>query len=136
MDGGAALRVSAISVLRSSIRYWSSGAMLGYEVLASCARPRRAAHSTATNAKVPNVIVLSIFRFIDFPLDSDFNTRSRPMMNKPPSNCFPDFHSLSLGVKPLSRPSPLRHPYIHGAAVPSDHLATGITNSVMGSGPP
>jgi hypothetical protein len=41
--------------------------MLGYEVLASAARPDRGAHSTATNAKVANVIFLTIFRFIDFP---------------------------------------------------------------------
>src|SRR5690349_13929312 len=29
-----------------------------------------------------------------------------------------------------------RHSYIAGAALPSDHLSTAITNSVMGSGPP
>src|ERR1700731_4225415 len=30
MDSGAALRASAISPFRSSVRYWSRGAMLGY----------------------------------------------------------------------------------------------------------
>src|SRR5258708_18134432 len=100
MDGGAALRVSAISVLRSSIRYWSSGAMLGYEVLASCARPRRAAHSTATNAKVPNVIVLTIFRFIDFSLRYGFRyTFETYDDDRTPLNWFPDFHSLLAGVE-------------------------------------
>src|SRR5262249_49809662 len=83
MDGGAALRASAISAFRSAIRYWSSGAMLGYGVLASCARPGRAAHSTATNAKVPNVTVLTIFRFIGFAFDTDSNTPSRAMMIEP-----------------------------------------------------
>jgi hypothetical protein len=46
--------------------------MLGYGVLASAARPRRGAHSTATNAKVPDVIILTIFPFIDFPLRCEF----------------------------------------------------------------
>jgi hypothetical protein len=42
--------------------------MVGYGVLGSAARPDRAAHSTATNAKVANVIFLTIVRLIDFPL--------------------------------------------------------------------
>jgi len=46
--------------------------MLGYGVLGSAARPGRAAHSIATNAKVPIVIVVTIFRFIDFPLRYGF----------------------------------------------------------------
>ena len=46
--------------------------MLGYRVVASAARPDLAAHSAATNAKVLNVIVLTIFRFIDFPLRYGF----------------------------------------------------------------
>jgi hypothetical protein len=46
--------------------------MLGYGVLASAARPGRAAHSNATNAKVPIVIVVTIFRFIDFPFGDRF----------------------------------------------------------------
>jgi hypothetical protein len=46
--------------------------MLGYGVLASAARPSRAAHSTATKAKVANVIFLIMFRFIDFPLRYGF----------------------------------------------------------------
>src|SRR5215469_5555993 len=71
MDGGAALRARAISTSRS-IKYWSSGAMLGYGVLLSAARPGRDAHSTAINAKVPNVTVLTIFRFIDFLLRYGF----------------------------------------------------------------
>jgi hypothetical protein len=54
--------------------------MLGYGVVASAARPDRAAHSTATNAKVLNVIVLTIFRFIDFPFDTDSNTPSKRVM--------------------------------------------------------
>jgi hypothetical protein len=52
--------------------------LVGYGFLASAARPGRAAHSTATNAKLLNVIVLIIFRFIDFPFDTDTNTPSRP----------------------------------------------------------
>jgi hypothetical protein len=46
--------------------------MVGYGVLGSAARPGRAAHSTATNAKVPNVIFLTIVRLIDFPLRYGF----------------------------------------------------------------
>jgi len=46
--------------------------LVGYGFLASCARPGRAPHSTATNAKVPDVIVLTNFRFIDFPLRYGF----------------------------------------------------------------
>src|SRR5215472_6213871 len=81
--------------------------LVGYGFLASAARAGRAAHSAATNARVPNVIVLTIFRFIDFPLRYTAAARSFS----------------------------LKHSYITGAAVPSDHLPTGITNSVMGSGP-
>src|SRR4029077_17843772 len=32
MDSGAALRAKVISALRSVIRYWSMGAMLGYDI--------------------------------------------------------------------------------------------------------
>jgi hypothetical protein len=46
--------------------------MLGYGVLTSAARPGRAAESIATNAKVPIVIVLTIFRVIDFLLRYGF----------------------------------------------------------------
>jgi hypothetical protein len=46
--------------------------MLGYGVLASAAGPGRAVQSTATNAKVANVIILAMFRFIDFPLRYGF----------------------------------------------------------------
>jgi hypothetical protein len=42
--------------------------MLGYGVLASAARPGRAAQSIATNAKVLKLIVLTISRFIDLSL--------------------------------------------------------------------
>src|SRR5580692_6738768 len=44
-------------------------------------------------------------------------------------------HSLLIRLKPLSRSLSLRHSYITGATVPSDHLPTAITNSVIGSGP-
>jgi hypothetical protein len=71
MDGGAAVRARAISASRSAIRYCSSGAMREYGVLASAAGRGRAAHSTAPNAKIANVIVLTIFRFIDFSFDTD-----------------------------------------------------------------
>jgi hypothetical protein len=54
--------------------------MLGYGVVASAARPDRAAHSTANNAKVLNVIVLTMLRFIDFPFHTDFNMPSKPVM--------------------------------------------------------
>jgi hypothetical protein len=46
--------------------------MLGYGVLASAARAGRAAHTMATNAKVPIVIIVTIFRFIDFSLRYGF----------------------------------------------------------------
>jgi len=42
--------------------------MVGYGVLGSAARPGRAAHNTAPNAKVANVIFLTIVRLIDFSL--------------------------------------------------------------------
>ena len=84
--------------------------LVGYGFDASEAGAGRTAHSAATDAKVTNVIVLTIFRFIDFPLFYGFQ--------------FTAARSFSL-----------RHFYIAGAAVPSDHLPTGITNSVMGSGP-
>jgi hypothetical protein len=50
MDFGAALRASAISELRFSIRYWSRGAILGYSDLASWAIAYRAVAITTTNA--------------------------------------------------------------------------------------
>jgi hypothetical protein len=110
--------------------------LVGYGFLASAARPGRAAHSSATNAKILNVIVLIIFRFIDFPLRYGFQYTLETYDDGTPLNWFPDFHSLLAGVKLLSHFFSLRHSYITGAAVPSDHLPTGITNSVMGSGPP
>jgi hypothetical protein len=42
--------------------------LVGYGFLASAAPPGRGAHTIASNAKVPVVIVVTIFRFIDFPL--------------------------------------------------------------------
>src|SRR5271170_2660284 len=68
MASGAALRATAISVSRS-IRYWSSGAMLGSAAFASCTGARHAALSKITRAKLRNAIVLTIFRFIDFLRD-------------------------------------------------------------------
>src|ERR1035441_5536117 len=68
MDSGAALRASAISEPRSSIRYWSTGAMAGYEALASCPRACHTAPSKMTSAALLSVIVLRIFRCIDFSL--------------------------------------------------------------------
>lgn len=68
---GLGFGARAISASRS-ITHCSSRAMLLYEVLASAARPGRAAHGTAINAKVPDVIVLTVFRFIDFPLRYGF----------------------------------------------------------------
>src|SRR6266567_3929035 len=51
MESGAALRASVISASRS-IRYWSSGAMLGYGVLGSWACVCHDAPSKTTSAKV------------------------------------------------------------------------------------
>src|SRR5580692_6656035 len=58
---GAALRARAISAFRSVIKYWSSGAMLGYGALAFCACPCHAVLSTTTSA-----IVLISVEFMDF----------------------------------------------------------------------
>src|ERR1035441_7974831 len=69
MDSGAALLASAISAFRS-IRYWSSGAMLGYGALASCACACLTAASMATRASLVSAIVLQVFRFIDFSGDT------------------------------------------------------------------
>src|SRR5579863_9780835 len=69
MDGGAALRARAISASRSGMRYWSSGAMLGYGFLASsCACARQ-----APSMKAPNAIVFISVRFIEFSLQRGFN---------------------------------------------------------------
>ena len=57
--------------------------MLGYGVLASAARPSCAMHSTATNAKVPTVIGVTILRFIDFPLRIGFQYTLEHMMPQP-----------------------------------------------------
>ena len=75
--------------------------LVGYGFLASAARPGRAAHSTATNAKILNVIVLIIFRFIDFPLRYGYQYTLETY--DAPLNWFPDFNSLLAGVKPLPR---------------------------------
>jgi hypothetical protein len=72
MDSGAALRASAISASRSSIRYWSTGAMFGYGVLVSCGCAFHAAPSTTTNAKLRTTNVVGPFRLIDFSQDLDF----------------------------------------------------------------
>src|ERR1039458_9495733 len=71
MDSGAALRARTISAFRSAIKYWSSGAMLRYGVLASCACACQAELSKTTSANPPNAIVPTIFRFIDFPSDGE-----------------------------------------------------------------
>src|ERR1700675_1621689 len=64
MDSGAALRAMAISAFRSPTRYWSSGAMLGYGVLGSCACDCHVPHSKIASTTVPNAIVGTIFRCI------------------------------------------------------------------------
>ena len=46
---------------------------------------------------------------------------------------YPHFHSPLLRLKLMSRSFSSRHSYTAGAAAPSAHLPTGITNSVMSS---
>src|SRR5271169_636552 len=82
MASGAALRARVISALRSAIRYWSSGAMLEYGALASCASACHAVLSTTTSTKLPRVIVLTILRFIDFPLRYGLKYAFKPMMRQ------------------------------------------------------
>src|ERR1700683_2110499 len=65
-DSGAALFASSISAFRS-MRYWSSGAMVGYGDLASCACARHAPPNTTSIAKLLVAIVQRVFRFIDLP---------------------------------------------------------------------
>src|ERR1700686_3683072 len=84
---GAALRAMAISALRSAIRYWSSGAMLGYCALASFACACHAVLSTTTSAKLPSAIVLTVFRFIDFPLRYGLKYAFKPMMQQSQTDC-------------------------------------------------
>lgn len=48
---------------------------------------------------------------------------------------YPDWTRVYLHSARGEAASHLDISYIAGAAVPSDHLATGITNSVIGSGP-
>src|ERR1700720_1389955 len=57
MDSGAARRASATSAFRS-IKYWVTGAMFGYGVLASCACARDTAPSMVSSAKTMGAIVL------------------------------------------------------------------------------
>src|ERR1039458_2955075 len=64
MDSGAALRARAISAFRS-IRYWSSGAILGYGVLASCAWACHTKPSKTTSPKLLNATILTAFCCID-----------------------------------------------------------------------
>src|ERR1700689_2951675 len=52
MDAGAALRARAISASRSAIKYWSSGAMVGYCVLASSAHACREAPEKQLRTKI------------------------------------------------------------------------------------
>src|SRR5580704_13954407 len=78
-DSGAALRASVISAFRSAIRYWSSGAMLGYGVLGPCACDCHTAHVTITSAEVPAAIILTIFRFICFLLEIRISVDDLPM---------------------------------------------------------
>src|SRR6266568_1091378 len=82
MASGAALRAMAISALRSGSRYWSSGAILGYGTLASCACARHAVLSTTTSTKLPTAIVLTILLFIDFPLRYGLKYAFKPMMRQ------------------------------------------------------
>jgi len=60
MDSGAALRASAISASRSSIRYWSTGAMFGYGVLAPCAMACYAVPSSKPSA-IPFITIAPAF---------------------------------------------------------------------------
>src|SRR5258708_11955914 len=69
IDGGAAVRASAISASRS-IRYCAIGAMLGYGDLVSCAFVScawigHAAPNTTTNTTFPHPIALPVFLSID-----------------------------------------------------------------------
>ena len=79
IDGGAAVRARAISTFRSVIKYWSSGAMLGYGTLASCASAGQ-----APSMKAPNAIVLITVRFIDIPFDADskYTAAFKPVMRQ------------------------------------------------------
>jgi hypothetical protein len=61
---GAALRASAISALRSGMRYRSIGAILGYRVLVSWALAKNSAPKTATKASVANAMVLANALFV------------------------------------------------------------------------
>src|SRR5215472_2080135 len=76
MAAGAALRARAISAFRSAIKYWSSGAMVGYGAFASCACASHAALSTTTNAQLGNAVILTIIRVIGFILTSEFWSRT------------------------------------------------------------
>jgi hypothetical protein len=70
IDSGAALRASAISASRLAIMYCSTGAMLGYEVLALCADTGHAALNTRANttvaAKPGDATFIASTRFIGF----------------------------------------------------------------------
>src|SRR6185369_3715554 len=109
MDCGAALRAIAISESRS-IRYGSIDAMVaGAELF--CGWSRRTVEKAIITAKVKHANTTLVSDLIFSPL--------------------PRYRESN-----LLRSFSLRHSYIAGAGVPSDHLPTAITNSVMGSGPP
>src|SRR6202021_1304425 len=70
MDGEGAVRAKAISASRSGIKYWSRDATLGCGFLASCACACRGVLRGRASAKNPNAIILTVFRFIGFLLES------------------------------------------------------------------
>ncbi len=81
MESGAALRAKAISAFRSGIRYWLSGAMLGYGVL-DCACICEPAPSATTSTELANPIVLNVLRSIHFPLWRGVRTIRLIMMRR------------------------------------------------------
>src|ERR1700689_1034448 len=69
-ESGAALRAMAISAFRSFIRYWLSGAMLGYG-FSDCACICEIAPSAITRTELPNAVTFRIFRSIHPPFGAE-----------------------------------------------------------------
>jgi hypothetical protein len=69
MASGAALRARAISAFRSAMRYWSRGAMLGYDVLDACPCPCFIPITPSVRTKLREATTVNLARFISSSCD-------------------------------------------------------------------
>src|SRR6516225_4505728 len=101
MESGAALRASTISEFRSSIRYCSRGAMLGYAVLASCATACNEAPNMQPSTITATTHVFSLC-IIFTPTDFSLNCLISTYITDP----FQDLLiSISFGYRMVTKPT-------------------------------